>query len=123
MFIPGPSTAKFKDFVSERFKEVLKYNQDNLQKRCLIVDCDRVPKECLIKSMKVICFTIDTTMEPVYISKCEFCDTRLEMFDCMTEVIDTHLNKKNYEFLEWKGILTNILTSDFMKKLFNNQNL
>lgn len=114
MFIPGSNNDKFKDFVTERFKEILKYNQDNLQKRCLILDCECVPKECLKKLMKVICHTIDTTTVCIY--KFEFCDTRLEMFYCMIEVIDTHFNnKKNYEFLEWKGTLTNILTSVLMR--------
>lgn len=65
--------------------------------------------------MKVICYIIDIII--VCIFKFEFCDIRLEMFYCMIEVIDIYFNKKkNYEFLEWKGILINIFISGLMRR-------
>lgn len=78
------------------------------------MDCECVFKECLKKLMKVICYIIDIIIVCIY--KFEFCDIRLEMFYCMIEVIDIYFNnKKNYEFLEWKGILINIFISVLMR--------
>lgn len=70
----------------------------------MIVDFDRVPEQELISIMKIIIYTLDSAVElNMDIAKCEFCDTRLNMFNCMTAVIDTYLNNTDPQVFEWKG--------------------
>lgn len=105
MFIPCSTNAKIKDIVTTRFKDVLKFNKESWQKESMIVDCDQVPEQELKVSVKMILHTLATAVKSdTCIAKCEFCDTRLNMFDCLTEVIDTHLNKKDPDVFEWKGM-------------------
>lgn len=112
--MPGQSVAqisvpssKTKDFVERGLKEVLKRNKEQWGKGHLIVDCERIPEKELKMSMAIICFTLDnSTGSNSCITMCEFCDTRLEMFDCMTKLIDAkYLNKGHFQVLEWKGML------------------
>lgn len=104
MFIPCSDNLKKKDYVTTRFKEALKFNKENLQKRNMIIDFDRVPEQELIFIMKIIIHTLDSAVGlDMCIAKCEFCDTRLNMFNCMTEVIDTYLKNTNPQVFEWIG--------------------
>lgn len=104
MFIPCSANPKKKDYVTTRFNEALKFNKENSQKRNMIVDFDRVPEQELISIMKIIIYTLDSAVElNMDIVKCEFCDTRLNMFNCMTAVIDTYLNNTDPQVFEWKG--------------------
>lgn len=111
--IPGQSIVQISvpslktiDFVERGFKEVLKMNKQQWRKQKLIVDCERVPEKELKTSMKIICYTLDDTRGlDSCITMCEFIDTRLESFECMTKIIDAHFNNKDFEVLEWRGIL------------------
>lgn len=115
--MPGQSIAqisvpssKTKDFVERGLKEVLKMNKEQWKKRHLIVDCERIPEKELKNSMTIICYTLDNTAgSESCITMCEFCDTRLEMFDCMTKLIDAYMKKKHFQVLEWKGMLPEII--------------
>lgn len=105
MFIPCSTNPKLKDIVETRFKGVLKLNKESWQKKSMIVDCDQVPEQELKISVKRILHTLATAVKSdTCIAECEFCDTRLNMFNCLTGVIDTHLNIKNPDVFEWKGM-------------------
>lgn len=105
LLIPSSKNGKIKDIVTTRFKDILEFNKENWKKRSMIVDCDRISEQELNITMKNMCHTLDTTdASDLCITKCEFCDKRLHLFECMTRVIDTHLYKKHYEVMEWKGM-------------------
>lgn len=123
--IPGQSIVQISvpslktiDFVERGFKEVLKMNKLQWRKLKLIVDCERVPEKELKTSMKIICYTLDDTRgSDSCITTCEFCDTRLEMFECMTKIIDAHFNNKDFEVLEWRGMLYIIIVHVYVLTL------
>ncbi|XP_061170935.1 uncharacterized protein LOC133180421 [Saccostrea echinata] len=99
MFVPSMGDEKKKDTVSRKINSIL-----NLERRNILVDCERLQEKELKYCMKLMCYILNERVgKDLEISKCEFHDTRQEMFCWMTEIIDKHLNNKNVNVMEWKG--------------------
>lgn len=70
------------------------------------MDCECVFEKELKIFMKIICYILDDICGLDFcIIMCEFIDIRLELFECMIKIIDVYFNNKDFEVLEWRGML------------------
>ncbi|XP_062602864.1 uncharacterized protein LOC134264598 [Saccostrea cucullata] len=104
VFVPPMSNTRKKTTFFTKITNILTFNSEKMGKRNILIDCKQLQEEELRYFMKLMCDILNERVgKDLEILKCEFHDTRQEMFCWMTEIIDKHLSNKNVNVFEWKG--------------------